>query len=123
MGYDIDFQKEDNLGIIRLNGEIYKQDSMFIWQKILHALLAEKLHSVLIFDNTIKHLSYSEVIEIVQWFEYVGFPKTRKIAIVEPESIPDINLFGKDVSSIKGWNNINIFRNEEIARKWLSEPI
>jgi hypothetical protein len=123
MSFTINYQKEDPLGIFHIHGDLPLADAKDAWMRIYHALVQDNVQAILAFDHSIKSMSYTNVIEIVMWFDQISFPKNKKVAIVESSQAPDINKFGQDVSSVKGWNNIKVFSNEARAREWLEQPI
>jgi hypothetical protein len=123
MSFTIDYQKEEPLGIFHIHGDLPLVEAKDAWMRIYYALVHEKVHATLVFDHSTKSMSYSNILEIVLWFDQIGFPKNKKVAIVESSQVQDFNRFGQDVSTVKGWNNIKVFSNEIVAREWLAQPI
>lgn len=122
MNLSIEHKIVDDLGLLHVSGEMSRDEAKDLWIKIYSVIINEKPKGIIIFDSSIKVMRYYDTIDIVDWFRLVNFPKSQKIAIIDPNPLEGINRFIQDVATIKGWPYIKVFQNEKIALDWLARP-
>lgn len=121
MQIEFAYSKERDLGVIKLNGEKDFENSKEVWNKIRLLIENDHLAAALIHDNTTNTLQSYEVIEIAKWLSTINFPRTTKIAIIDPRP-PNIsnNTLGEIAAHNRSWELIHVFKNETAARNWLN---
>ncbi len=119
---DIEYKKENEIGIFRLEGTKRYYEARLAWWRFLQAFKDDNIKAILVYDDSINEITPADVLELEQWFSEINFPRQRKVAIINSDSREDvINRYWDFVGSIRRWS-IKVFYSESAARKWLNLP-
>lgn len=113
----IERMTEDGLLVYHISGNKDYEDTKKEWKEIYETVMAGGHRGVLVIDNSISHISPSNVISIVDWFSQVGLPRI-KVALVDKNRTTQIE-FAETACVNRGWNTIKFFTDETRARAWL----
>jgi hypothetical protein len=122
MSLRIDYQIIDDLGMFNLYGEMSSTGAKKLWETIYNVIINNKPCGIVLFDDSKKIVNYFNIAEIVFWLSSVRFPKSCRIAIVDPNPTEGHNRFLQDAAINKGWSNIRVFEDGNTAIDWVESP-
>jgi len=124
MSLNIKYRFSNGLGIFHVSGEKDFTNAKLVWKRIHQSIADENTSAVIIYDELIDRLSVVQVLDIEKWLNHIGFPKSKKVAIVDANADgKSLNRFGEDVAVNRGWYNIRVFSSESNAQEWLNLSI
>jgi hypothetical protein len=118
-----EIKEEQDLDVFYLKGEMSFERMKYVWKAIFYEIILKSPSAILIKDDTLKSITYSNIIDILMWFFEIHFPRNIKIGIIVSNDPLELYPFAEMIASVKGWRYIKVFPNEKIARLWLSEPV
>lgn len=121
MRMSVTYRQEGSLGIFELAGTKTFEEAKQTWGRIGAAAAADHLRGILIYDRATSELKAYEVIELVQWLGESGFPRTLRVAIIDPRAATQSNNpFGETVARNRSFPFIVVFPDDGAAGRWLA---